>query len=262
MFLRHLLSLAWLACVCWSPARVLAAEPAPENLSFLKRVYTNSNGSVLPYRIYVPTPTDSSKEYPIVVFLHGAIARGNDNEEPLNWGPKLIQSSTQTSNLQCFILVPQCPKSVGWTTTPLFSKGPDALGLTIELVRDRLPKEFKIDSKRRYLTGVSMGGIALWGYLSLHPGFFAAGVPVCAAGTPGAATQASARYPIWAFHSDDDHLIPVQSARDMVQAWKAKGGVARYTEYTGLKHSSWKKAYLEPELFPWLFAQRLPDPSP
>jgi predicted peptidase len=62
---------------------------------------------------------------------------------------------------------------------------------------------------------------------------------------------------VWAFHSDDDPLVPVQLARDLVKSWRDHGGTAKYTEYTGLKHSSWKKAYAEADLFDWLFAQRL-----
>jgi predicted peptidase len=70
-------------------------------------------------------------------------------------------------------------------------------------------------------------------------------------------TRTAARYPVWAFHSDDDHLIPVQSARDMVKAWRDHGGIAKYTEYTGLKHSSWKKAYTELAMYDWLLQQTL-----
>ena len=239
---------------------VLLSSPArasdPSDASFLRRVYTNSAGSRLPYRVMrVGTPTPATM-VPLIVFLHGAIARGEDNQEPLNWGPRLIRDSLQKSNQCALIVVPQCPRAVGWFSAG--GRGPDALKLTVELIDSTLVREFQVDPRRRYLTGVSMGGIGLWSYLSEHPGYFAAAVPVCAAGTPSRVTPAAARFPVWAFHSDDDHLIPVQSARDMVQAWKAKGGVALYTEYTGLKHSSWKKAYLEADLYHWLFAQKLP----
>jgi predicted peptidase len=233
-----------------------ATKAADDSSVFLRRTYTNAVKAVLNYRLLVPKDYDATKEYPLVVFLHGAIARGNDNEEPLNWGPKLFLDPAARDKHPCFLMVPQCPHNEGWTAT-LLDRGSDALSLTLEVIRDRLPREYRIDPHRRYITGVSMGGIAAWGYLCSHPGFFAAGVPVCAAGTPSAVTAEATRHPVWVFHSDDDHLIPVQSARDMVKAWRDHGGTARYTEYTGLRHSSWKKAYIEPELFPWLFAQRL-----
>ena len=126
------------------------------------------------------------------------------------------------------------------------------------MVSDGLPKEFNLDPKRRYLTGVSMGGHAVWLVMVRRPGFFAAAVPVCAGGDPTIVTAAAAKFPVWAFHSDDDHLVPVGQARSLVKAWRQHGGTAKYTEYTGLKHSSWKKAYAEPQMFDWLFQQRLP----
>ena len=246
--------LAALALLFMSVAKSFAAGEVP----FLKRIYTNTAGGMLRYRLLLPQNVDSSKSYPVILFLHGAGARGDDNEDPLNWGPRLIQESLARDHLEAILVVPQCPKGEGWTGSSIFHRTEDALTLTLELIRDVLPKELNVDAKRRYLTGVSMGGIALWGYLSEHPGFFAAGVPVCAAGSPGTVTVAAARFPIWAFHSDDDHLVSVESEREMVKAWKSKGGVAHYTEYTGLKHSSWKKAYVDVDLFRWLLSQKLP----
>ena len=55
-------------------------------------------------------------------------------------------------------------------------KGPEegeALRITLELAGEALPKQFNIDPKRRYLTGVSMGGHAVWVTLVRRPGFFA-----------------------------------------------------------------------------------------
>ncbi len=258
--MRYALTLlAVLVSLLGSPTRTAAVTNEPA--LFLAAIHTNSSGSRLPYRLLIPKDYAPGKLYPLVVFLHGAIARGDDNEEPLNWGPKLFLDPAAREQHPCFLLVPQCPKGVAWSGS-FFARGGNPIDQVIELVRDRLPKQYGIDTRRRYLTGVSMGGIALWGYMSEHPGFFAAGVPVCAAGTPSSVTREAARYPMWVFHSDDDHLIAVQSARDMVKAWQEKGGTAKYTEYTGLRHSSWKKAYLEPGLFPWLFEQRLPELQP
>ena len=100
-----------------------------------------------------------------------------------------------------------------------------------------------------------MGGGGVWMAVLQQPTFFAAAVPVCATGFPNLVTRQAAQLPVWAFHSDDDHIVPVHHARDMVAAWKKFGGKPKYTEYTGLKHSSWKKAYTEIEMFDWLFQQ-------
>lgn len=101
-----------------------------------------------------------------------------------------------------------------------------------------------------------MGGGGTWLAVLRRPDFFAAAVPVCAAGFPQMAHRGAAQVPVWVFHSDDDHLVPVRHARDMVAAWRKQGGNPKYTEYTGLRHSSWKKAYTEMEMFDWLFQQK------
>jgi predicted peptidase len=88
--------------------------------------------------------------------------------------------------------------------------------------------------------------------------FRSSGAGLFGGSDPTIVTTAAARFPVWAFHSDDDHLVPVQQVRSLVKAWRQHGGTAKYTEYTGLKHSSWKKAYAEPQMFDWLFQQRLP----
>ncbi|MBM3847560.1 MAG: hypothetical protein FJ405_14910, partial [Verrucomicrobia bacterium] len=212
--------------------------------AFEPHVYQSTNGVRLPYQLHIPEPLDSSKQYPCILFLHGAIARGDDNREPLNWGPLLIRSNSLKVGLPCFIVAPQCPKTGSWMT-PIAGKGTEPIQLAVSLVKNELPKAFKVDLSKCYITGVSMGGIGLWDFICEQPGVFAAAVPVCSAGSPNKVTAAAAKYPVWVFHSDDDHLIPVQSARSMVQAWKGKGGEARYTEYKGVRHSSWKPAYAE-----------------
>ena len=239
-----------------APAAVAADAASP----FLARVYTNASGKKLPYRLLLPQDYDPQKKYPIILYLHGAAARGSDNAEPLKWGPELFLDPALRGKHGFLLVVPQAPRDSGWTEWSWMGAPEEtpALAMSLQLVTEALPRDYSIDAKRRYLTGVSMGGHAVWVTLVRHPGMFAAAVPVCAGGTPSLVTRETARTPVWAFHSDDDHLVPVQQARELVKAWRAHGGEAKYTEYTGLRHSSWKKAYADPAMFDWLLAQRRP----
>jgi len=67
--------------------------------------------------------------------------------------------------------------------------------------------------------------------------------------------------PIWAFHGADDDLVPVTCSRDMIAAIEAAGGSPLYTEYPTGGHMIWSRAYNEPELYEWMFAQSVPEPS-
>lgn len=258
--LRWRLRLRWVACfyfgLLWSRGLSLHGAGTAE---FLTRVYTNAAGHALPYRLLPPKDYDPKRSYPIILYLHGAAGRGKDNAEPLNWGPLLFLEPSLREKHGFFLLVPQCPSGGSWLESSWgglgSAKESETLRQALEIAKEVLPREFPIDAKRRYLTGVSMGGHAVWVLLARQPGVFAAAVPVCSGGSPGIVTDAAARCPVWVFHSDDDHLVPVQQARDLVKAWREHGGAARYTEYRGLKHSSWKKAYTEKEMFDWLFEQ-------
>ena len=93
-----------------------------------------------------------------------------------------------------------------------------------------------------------------------QPERFAAAVPICA-GDKFIGMNASergkkfARFPLWIFHGDADEVISVDVSRKVVEELKNAGGNPRYTEYPETGHNSWEKAYRDPELIEWLFAQ-------
>jgi len=63
--------------------------------------------------------------------------------------------------------------------------------------------------------------------------------------------------PVWAFHGSNDKVVKVILTRDMIKAMENSGGKPKYTEYKGVGHDSWVKAYSEKELLDWLFKQTL-----
>ena len=46
-----------------------------------------------------------------------------------------------------------------------------------------------------------------------------------------------------------------RAVETLVAALKAAGGQPRYTEYPRAGHDIWVRAFNEPEIVPWLFAQ-------
>ena len=101
-----------LCCV----ACLLMAIPArsSDTNEFLARIYTNAAKKTLAYRLLLPKNYNPTQAYPVIVFLHGAAARGNDNAEPLNWGPRLFLESSLREKHPFFLLVPQCPGNGSW----------------------------------------------------------------------------------------------------------------------------------------------------
>jgi predicted peptidase len=162
-----------------------------------------------------------------------------------------------------FVIAPQCPKEkkwveVDWTTDQHTTPEQPSVGLgaTLKLI-EAIQKEFSIDAKRIYITGLSMGGYGTWDALARRPELFAAAAPICGGADLATAGKIKA-VPIWAFHGDKDTAVKVQRSRDMIAALTAAGGTPKYKEYPGVGHDSWSQTYRDPAFYQWLFAQRKP----
>jgi predicted peptidase len=233
---------------------------------FLDRT-TAVDGVTYKYQVFVPANWNKKVKWPVILFLHGYGEEGDDGLLQTQVGlPAAIRM--HSDRYPFLVVIPQCRKKDWWTSPAMEAQALKAL--------DQSMREFKGDPERTYLTGLSMGGFGTWGFASEHPGKFAALVPVCAgirsahgaeipnyrdvdsSADPYAATaQKIGNTPVWAFHGDADDAVPVTESRQMVAALKAAGGNVHYTEYPGVKHNSWEKAYTEPELPTWLLSQKL-----
>ena len=118
-----------------------------------------------------------------------------------------------------------------------------------------IQEKYPIDPDRVYVTGISMGGFATWEAMIRHPENFAASIPVCGGGDVTFADRIK-HIPVWAFHGAEDPVVPVICSQSMIEKLEQVGGHPRYTEYPGVGHNSWDRAYAEPELLSWLFSQK------
>ncbi|MBI3854959.1 MAG: prolyl oligopeptidase family serine peptidase [Planctomycetes bacterium] len=226
------------------------------------REFKSAAGAKLPYRIFKPASFDEKMNYPLVIFLHGAGERGDDNKAQTKHGVKCFLQGQ--AKHPCFIVAPQCPSKAQWVNTPwgdlkhtIPAQPSEPMQGAIELIA-ALQKEFpSIDPKRLYVTGLSMGGFGTWDLITRMPRTFAAAVPVCG-GADDAKAAAIAKVPVWVFHGGADDVVKTVRSRNIVAALKAAGGSPRYTEFPGVGHGCWDQAYGEADLLPWLFSQKLP----
>ncbi len=240
-------------------ARSLLADELADK--FEKKQFQNTDGQTMLYRLLQPTKLDAGQKYPLVLFLHGAGERGDDNTKPLVHGVKTFATEEFLTKFPCFVVVPQCPDNtkwadIDWTTNKVVI--PEQESPVAKLVMqclDVLEKEFPIDLHREYVTGLSMGGFGTWDAISRHPQRFAAAVPVCGGCDLRQAKKIS-HIPIWTFHGGKDQVVKVERTREIVEALKATGGNPKFTEYPDVGHDSWNGAYKDREMYDWLFAQR------
>ncbi|MEZ5941796.1 MAG: prolyl oligopeptidase family serine peptidase [Planctomycetaceae bacterium] len=209
---------------------------------------------------YVPGEKSDTK-YPLVIFLHGAGERGDDNAAQLRHCTSRFTEADVREKFPCFVMAPQCPTGKRWVEVD-WSKGQhdmpktpsEPMARVLELL-DQLIKTHAIDEDRIYVMGLSMGGYGTWDLLARHPEKFAAGVPICGGGDEKQAAKIK-DIPIWVFHGDADTAVKVERSRNMVAAIKEAGGQPKYTEYPGVGHNSWTPAINEPGILPWLFSQK------
>lgn len=204
------------------------------------------------FQVYIPPNLGSSP--PVVLFLHGAGEGGLDGyiQTTVGLGPAMLNRPERFPLVGVF---PQSPPRVAWRG-PSAEHALRALEATID--------ELACDRDRVYLTGISMGGYGTWHMATAHPERFAAIVPICGGSANAELTaERLVDMPVWVFHGDKDNIIPVEESRAVVAALRARGSDVRYTEYRNVRHNSWDAAYAEPELMPWLLAQRrTPPPRP
>ncbi len=185
---------------------------------------------------------NEEKEWPLVVFLHGAGERGTDLEKvKIHGPPKKIEAGEKFP----FILVsPQCPAGEWWTEQPV-----------LELIDD-IEDKYRVDRSRIYLTGLSMGGYGTWHFATRAPERFAAVVPVCGGGVPYQMRWIP-KLPVWAFHGDKDSVVPLDESARLIEALKKHGNEnAELTVYAGVGHDSWTETYRNAEVYEWLLSHQ------
>ncbi len=229
---------------------------------FEDRYYVAADGTEIPYRLYVPYDYDRSKEYPVLLFMHGAGERGTNNLGNLSHMLQEMFSHENTPLWDSIIIVPQCPNDEQWVDTPWADGGyrvdevPESNEIKAVLgILDRVAETFPTDKNRYYVMGLSMGGFGAWDLIMRHSDLFAAAVPICGGGDY---TQAHklVDMPIYTIHGTSDYQVPLTGTKEMVVALETLGStVIFYEELKHYSHDVWSYAANKAEIWTWLFEQ-------
>ena len=188
--------------------------------------------------VYLPENYGGSKAWPLVVFLHGAGERGVDPSRLRKQGPLRLKLPT-------VVVVPQCLPSYSWE--------PDTVAGLIESVASR----YRVDRKRIYLVGFSMGGFGVMRTAAAHPDMIAAVVAISGGGNPADAKKLR-DLPLWAFHGAADKTVPLKQSEEMIDAIHKAGGGAKLTVLPNAGHGICNSVCDRADLWQWLFKQRQP----
>lgn len=237
---------------------------AQEKTQFLARKIT-IGGKVHNYQVFLPLNWKLKKTWPVVLFLHGAGERGNDGIRQTQEGIGPVIEKVH-NDFPALVIFPQCQRGRWWTHQEMEALVLQSLETSI--------RDFNGDRSKVFLTGMSMGGYGTWYLAAKYPGKFSALAPICGGIVPPDGVKIPVDHPpieissnpyrtiaskigktpVWIFHGSEDPIVSVKESRIMAAALEALGGVVKYTEYEGIGHNSWDKAYAEPDFFPWLLS--------
>jgi len=230
---------------CAMPEVQLPQDPGQHPAAFSMKVDPVEVG--LEYWLFLPRDygKETRKEWPLILFLHGAGERGDDLKLVKKHGiPKMVETDP---DFPFIAISPQCPEGSWWN---------EQLA-DLEALLDLITGAYGVDESRIYLTGLSMGGQGTWELAVRQPDRYAAIAPICGPNTPVWFGCRLKDMPIWAFHGAKDEAVPLVASERMVAAINKCGGQARLTVYPDGNHeAAWIAAYANPELYAWLLEQR------
>ena len=216
------------------------SEPFLEK-NFSKEICYNIS---LRYLIYLPANYDSQNNWPLLLYLHGGMGRGNDFKK-LYWYPVPKMIREKIYNLPFIIVIPQCPEGKIWSDIELIH--------VTELIKDTV-KSYNVDSTRIYAIGYSMGGNGVLALAYYAPDIFAAIAPMSGMSNTWWAFKIK-HIPLWFFHGAKDDHVPVHESDDMVEALRKEGAKVKYSRDNERAHSPpTEDEHLE--LFEWLLKHK------
>lgn len=250
---------------------------------------TDADGYTTLYRLFIPKDADGP--LPLVLWMHGAGERGDNNLAQIaaNRGALNYVTARCQSEHPCVVLAPQAQPS-GWDDPSVANIGNIIKGLI---------EDGTIDASRIYVTGCSMGGMGTKKMMQTYPDMVAAAVvianssfltepeqlelvkdipciTICGAADGGGSADANmvANYELvtgmgykavafLAENGRNGYLRGKEAALDLqpvIDAMEAEGAIWAYVDYLAdtvvpNAHWSWMAASENEALQAWMFSQ-------
>ncbi len=234
--------------------------------AYEKKVYVSSNGDSLLNRQLSPEKQLIGEKYPLVIFLHGAGERGNDNEAQLTHGGNMFTNPVNREKYPAYVIFPQCPKEDFWAPRVRpnnFNENPFSVDsepsqslLLVKEMLDDVIQKYPIDTRRIYVAGLSMGGMGTFDMLCRYPDLFAAAVPICGGVNTERLSGIKTKTNIRIYHGDADAIVPVTFSREAYKALKNNDAQVEYIEFPGVNHDSWTPAFNQTDFLEWIFSKK------
>jgi predicted esterase len=208
--------------------------------------------------------------HPLLISLHGgsgivdnddynAIVDQSNVGDRIHLTPgRLIYQNLWNTALPFIVVSPHLKRDFSIALVNDQNWPPDLVDEVIEYVKT----QYNVDDSRIYITGISVGGAGTWNYAIAYPEKVAAILPLSGKAAKGDAC-AIKDVPIWAFHGQDDGLVPSRFSTDMVEEIADCSPAGLYkpqlTLPASMAHDVWNSIYLMRsgyDIYNWLLSFR------
>jgi predicted esterase len=199
-------------------------DPFASKHGDFRRAYRSAVDQTLqPYRLFVPHAYDGSRDFPLVVALHGS--GGDENDFFDSYPDAPLEPEAERLG---FLVV--CPKGRGPNSGYRGAAEQDVFDVLAQVRR-----EYRVDQRRIYLMGHSMGAYAAWRLAAERPELFAALGLIAGGGDPAGMVKLR-QVPQYVVHGALDEAVPVAQSRAMVTAARQAGATVVYVELPRAGH--------------------------
>ena len=182
----------------------------------------------------------------MVLYLHGVGERGEDLKKiEVNGLPEVISKG---KTFPFLTLAPQCPEFGWWSRSEYVEALADLLN---EVVKVR-----RVNTKKIYATGLSMGGYGTLALAKKYPDLFAAIIPICGGMDSHDSIKRLRDVPIWLFHGELDQTHPAERSIVIYDMLSPINKNIKLTIYEGVGHNSWDETYANDEIYEWLLSYK------
>ena len=225
----------------WTEDPIWGDKYVKPNLNFSSCVNDNLRWKCgYSYVLKIPDNFKKNKKYPLVIFLHGGI---NSTPNSLNRRIKSLNNFHISKDDQ-YILAAPLKLGIDWSAKKIQ-----------DLIED-VKSNLKIDNKRIYLTGLSMGGRGTFIVASKLPEIFAAIMPLSPHHQPYSYLSLSEKIshlPTFLHHSRNDKTSKFSMAESMFNKLLESNDNLKF-DIGSSGHSGWNNIYSNEKIMNWFLS--------
>jgi predicted peptidase len=191
-----------------------------------------------PFWIQAPK-ADKGEKLPVLIFLHGKSLSGTDMNKVKRYG--VLKAMQKGRKINAIVVAPQIA-SGNWKPENVLE------------ILNYVQKNYKTDTKRVYVCGMSLGGYGTLHFAGKYPERVTAAVAICGGGNAADACNL-AKVPLWIQHGDKDIPVPVSESKNIYAAIKKCNSKAdtTLTIIKGGTHGSVENLFHQDAMYNWMF---------